>query len=149
MNQKRKTIIYSGDIYRDSRGEVKFVNDFDFRGVKRFYQIENTSTDIIRAFHGHKKEGKFVYVTLGSILFCAVYIVDFKKPCKKAVVQKYILTHKKPQVIYVPPHFANGFRALEENTKVIFYSTASLRDSKKDDYRIPYDYWGVNIWQKF
>lgn len=144
-----KTITYSGDIYTDSRGKIRFVNGFNFKGVKRFYQIENANTDIVRAFHGHKKEEKFVYVALGSIIFCAVYIADFKKPSKKTVVQRYILTHKKPQVIYVPPHFANGFRALEKKTKVIFYSTASLEDSKKDDYRIPYDYWGTNIWQKF
>jgi len=149
MTKKRKTIIYSGDIYTDYRGQVRFINDFDFKGVKRFYQIENANTNIIRAFHGHKKEAKYVYVSLGSILLCAAYVNDFENPSKKANVEKHILTDKNPQVIYIPPHFANGFKALETNTKVIFYSTRSLKASKVDDYRIPYDYWGVDIWQKF
>lgn len=149
MNRKRDTITYSGDIYTDSRGQIGFVNDFNFKGVKRFYQIENVNTDIIRAFHGHKKEAKYVYVAVGSILLCAVYIDNFKNPSKKTPIQRYILTDKKPQVIYIPPHFANGFRALETGTKVIFYSTSSLKASKVDDYRFPYDYWGANIWQKF
>lgn len=149
MAQQKKTIIYSGNIRTDARGQVGFVNDFDFKDVKRFYQIENTNTDIIRAFHGHKIETKYVYVVSGSILFCAAYIDNFKSPSKNAIVERHILTGKNPQVIYIPPHFANGFKTLETNTKVIFYSTSSLEDSKADDYRIPYDYWGTDIWQKF
>lgn len=148
MAQQKKTIIYSGNIHSDIRGQVKFVNDFSFKGVKRFYQIENANTDIIRAFHGHKIEAKYVYVVSGSILFCAVHIANFKSPSKKAIVERHILTGKNPQVIYIPPCFANGFKTLETNTKVIFYSTSSLEDSKADDYRIPYDYWGTDIWQK-
>ena len=145
----KKTITYPGNIYTDARGQVGFVNDFNFKEVKRFYQIENANTDIIRAFHGHKKEAKYVYVALGSILLYTVYVDNFKNPSKKAVVEKHILTDKNPQVIYIPPHFANGFKALEKDTKVIYYSTRSLKASKADDYRIPYDYWGIDIWHKF
>ena len=145
----KKTIIFSGNIHSDTRGQVRFVNDFSFKGIKRFYQIENALNNPIRAFHGHEIEAKYVYVVSGSILLCVAYIDNFKNPSKKTPIQRCILTDKKPQVIYIPPHFANGFKALEPNTKVIFYSTSSLEDSKQDDYRIPYDYWGVNIWQKF
>jgi len=145
----KKTITYPGNIYTDARGQVGFVNDFNFKEVKRFYQIENTPNSPIRAFHGHKKEAKYVYVTLGSILLYAVYVDNFDNPSKKAVIEKHILTDKNPQVIYIPPHFANGFKTLETNTRVIFYATSSLEDSKTDDYRIPYDYWGTDIWQKF
>lgn len=144
----RKTIIYSGNIHTDIRGQVRFVNEFNFKKVKRFYQIENTPSNPIRAFHGHKKEAKYVYVVSGSILLCAVYIDSFKNPSKNAIVERHILTDKNPQVIYIPPKFANGFKVLEPNTRVIFYSTSSLEDSKADDYRFPHDYWGTNIWQK-
>ena len=37
-----------------------FVNDFNFENVKRFYQVENHRQGFIRAWHGHKKEGKYI-----------------------------------------------------------------------------------------
>ncbi len=149
MNLQIKTITYTGDTHTDDRGQVKFVNDFNFKGIKRFYQIENANTDIIRAFHGHKTEAKYVYVASGTILLCAAYIDNFDNPSKNIIIQKHILSSKKPQVVYIPPHFVNGFKALKPNTKVIFYSTRSLKESEEDDFRIPYDYWGAALWQKF
>lgn len=149
MYQQKKTTIYSGNIHSDARGQVRFVNDFNFKGVKRFYQIENSPNNPIRAFHGHKKEAKYVYVASGSILLCSVYVDNFENPSKKASIERHILTDKNPQIVYIPPHFVNGIKTLEEDTRVIFYSTSSLEDSIADDYRIPYDYWGTDIWQKF
>lgn len=145
MNNKLS--IMTGDIAVDDRGLVRFVNDFDFRGVKRFYQIENLSTDIVRAFHGHAKEGKYAYVVSGSIILCAVYIDNFKKPSKKNKVERFILSSKKPKIVFIPPHYANGFKALESDTKVIFFSTSTLEESKNDDYRYAFDYWGKEIWR--
>jgi len=58
--------ILNGGIFVDDRGPIRFVNDFDFKNVKRFYQVENHERGFIRAWHGHKKEGKYVYVARGS-----------------------------------------------------------------------------------
>ena len=33
--------LIAGNIGIDDRGEVGFVNDFDFAGVKRFYTVRN------------------------------------------------------------------------------------------------------------
>ena len=60
--------IIGGGVVVDDRGSVSFVNEFDFGGVKRFYQVENHRSGFIRAWHGHKHEGKYVYVTQGSAL---------------------------------------------------------------------------------
>lgn len=138
---------YRGDLAVDDRGVVRFVNDFDFKKVKRFYQIENFSRDTIRAFHGHKKEGKYVYVTEGSIILCAVKIDNFQKPLNSLKVERHILSAKKPQIIYIPPMYANGFKSLEEKTKVLFFSTRTLDESLGDDYRFPADYFGMKIWE--
>lgn len=138
---------YQGDLAVDDRGLVRFVNDFNFKGVKRFYQVENVNLNVIRAFHGHMKEGKYVFVASGSIILCAVYLDDPKSPSKENRVERFVLSTKKPQVLFIPSRYANGFRALEENTKVIFFSTSTLEDSKKDDCRYPYDYWGKDIWK--
>ena len=121
----------------DERGTVKFVNDFDFKKVKRFYQVENHARGYIRAWHGHKTEDKYVYVVQGSAL---VGVVDLKTE----EIQKFVLSAKKPRVLWVPANSANGFMSLEENTKVIFFSSHTFEESKKDDLRFPYDKW--NIW---
>lgn len=130
--------LISGDMIVDERGTVKFVNDFDFKNVKRFYQVENHARGYIRAWHGHKTEDKYVYVVSGSAL---VGVVDLKTE----EIQKFILSAKKPRVLWVPANSANGFMSLEENTKVIFFSSHTLEESKKDDLRFPYDKW--NIWK--
>ena len=61
-----KVKIFSGGLAADSRGLVSFVNNFHFKKVKRFYQIQNSSSSPVRAFHGHMKETKCFYVVNGS-----------------------------------------------------------------------------------
>lgn len=130
----------------DRRGRISFVNDFSFKRVKRFYQVENASTRTIRAFHGHMKEAKYAYVSSGSIILAAVFLDNPATPSKNSRMHRMILSGKKPTVAYIPPGFANGFRALEKRTTVLFFSTASLKESLADDYRYPYDYWGKDVW---
>ena len=40
----------------------------------------------------------------------------------------------------------NTFKNLEENTKIIFYSTSTLEESMGDDIRFEYDKW--DIWKE-
>jgi len=129
--------LVSGDLVVDERGTVRFVNDFDFKNIKRFYQIENNSKGFIRAWHGHKKEDKYIYVSSGSALVGVVNL-DTEE------VEKFVLSAKKPRILWVPQNSANGFMSLEENTSIIFFSSCTLEESKKDDFRFPYDKW--NIW---
>lgn len=146
-NNSSNLTVINGDLFVDDRGVLRFVNDFDFSSVKRFYQVENVGLDVIRAFHGHQKEGKYVYVARGSVIFCAVKLDNLENPSKFVPVERFILSDKKPQIIYVPPMHANGFRALEKDTQVIFFSTSTLEESRGDDYRFPVDYWGDHIWR--
>lgn len=146
-NLSEKPYLIEGGFHIDDRGQVSFVNDFDFKSVKRFYIIENFSNNTIRAFHGHLKETKYAFVVSGSAIFAVVKIDDPMKPDKGNKPDRFILSSRKPTILYIPPGYAHGFRVLEENTKIIFFSTVSLEESKKDDYRIPYDYWGKEIWE--
>ena len=129
--------LISGDLVVDDRGTLKFVNDFDFKNVKRFYEVENHRRGFIRAWHGHKNEDLYVYVVQGSAL---VGVVDLKTE----EIQKFILSDKKPRILWVPANSANGFMNLEEGTKIIFFASNTLEEAKKDDIRFPYDKW--NIW---
>jgi dTDP-4-dehydrorhamnose 3,5-epimerase len=129
----------NGGIAVDDRGLLRFVNEFDFKGVKRFYQVENHRQGFIRAWHGHKIEGKYVYVTSGSALI-GVVNMDTNE------VTKYVLSARQPKVLYIPPNHYNGFKNLEDNTSIIFFSTTTLEESKGDDIRKPFDEW--NIWDE-
>ena len=114
--------VLDGGLAVDDRGTVSFVNDFDFRAVKRFYKIENFSRDVIRAFHGHLKEGKFVYVATGTIILAAVPIDNVTAPSTAARVSRFVLSGRKPSIVFIPPGYANGFRTLEDNSQILFFS---------------------------
>ncbi len=139
--------VIEGGCAVDDRGMLTFANNFTFRGVKRFYSVLNFSTETIRAWHGHQKEGKYVLVSEGSAIVAAVKMTDTKKPSKKQAVERFVLSARKPMIFWIPPGYANGFRALEPHTRIFFFSTASLEESKGDDYRFPHDYFGDNVWR--
>lgn len=145
MNSKIKVI--PGDTSIDQRGAVSFVNGFNFKNVKRFYQIENFSLNTVRAFHGHLKEAKYVYPVTGSIILAVAPINNPSSPSKKIKLFKTVLSSRDPKIVYIPPRYANGFKSLENGTKVIFFSTSTLKESLNDDYRYPSDYWGKEIWE--
>lgn len=134
----KESFLINGGVAIDDRGSLRFVNDFNFEGVKRFYQVENHSVGFIRAWHGHHKEGKYVYVVKGSALVGAVSLEsEDSKP------QRFILSSQSPKMLFIPPGHANGFMTLEENTIVQFFSTSSLQDSLGDDVRFPYNKWDI------
>lgn len=133
----------------DDRGCLKFINDFNFDGVKRFYQVQNHSKNFIRAWHGHIKEAKYVYVVKGAILIGAVPMPtnSFSDELGQYInsePKKFILSSDKPSILYIPPNHANGFMTLTDDAVVQFFSTSTLEESKGDDIRFPYDKW--NIW---
>jgi dTDP-4-dehydrorhamnose 3,5-epimerase len=145
--RKQNLRIIEGNIHIDDRGSLYFANEFNFLGVKRFYQILNFSKSTIRAFHGHLEEAKYFYISKGSAIVAVVKLDDVKSPSKDLEVKRYILSDKKPQILFIPPKYANGFRALENDTRIIIFSTSTLEESESDDFRFPADYWGNEIWE--
>ena len=142
-----KPTVIEGGFAVDDRGTLSFANDFHFSGVKRFYVVENFSKDTVRAFHGHMKEHKYVFVVSGSAIVATVALDDPKKPSKKNPVSRFVLSARKPTILSVPAGYANGFKALEEGTKIMFFSSASIEETRGDDYRFPSDYWGAGVWE--
>jgi len=132
--------VINGGIAVDDRGSLRFVNDFDFAGVKRFYQVQNHRKGFIRAWHGHKKEAKYVYVAKGTALIGAVPIEG------EETVTKFILSDKSPKVLFIPAGYYNGAMTLEDDTIIQYFSTTTLEESKGDDIRLSYDAW--DIWQE-
>lgn len=151
------TKMFNGGVSADDRGTVRFVNDFDFKDVKRFYHVTNHRQGFIRAWHGHKLEGKYVYAVKGTFLIGVVPLVPVKDtPAEeppifdtRAVPTKYILSDHKPSVLWIPPMYANGFKSLTDDGHLIFFSTSTLEQSKGDDIRWGYDAFGYGkFWEE-
>lgn len=137
--------LIKGGISIDDRGEVGFVNDFTFENVKRFYTLFNHKKGFVRAWHGHKNESKYFHVVSGTALICAVKIDNWAKPSKKLAIQHFVLSAKSPAALFVPKGFANGFMSLDDECKIIVFSTSTLEESLNDDYRFDARYW--NPWE--
>ena len=146
VNLPEEPNLIPGGMAVDDRGQLTFANAFSFERVRRFYMVENFSTEVIRAFHGHFREEKYVFVVSGSAIVAAVHLDDPQKPNPHVKPSRFVLSARQPRVLHIPAGYANGFRPLEPDTKIIFFSTAALEESAKDDYRFPHDYWGADLW---
>jgi len=137
--------LIAGDLAVDDRGSLSFVNDFSFDGVRRFYVVQNHRAGFVRAWHGHRHEAKYVGALSGSAIVAAVEIDDWANPSKDLRVYRYVLSAEKPGLLHIPPGFVNGFMTLTSDAKLIFFSTATVAESRQDDVRFDAYYW--NPWR--
>jgi dTDP-4-dehydrorhamnose 3,5-epimerase len=135
--------LIEGGLAVDDRGQLSFVNDFSFAGVRRFYLVSNHVTGFVRAWHAHRNEAKFVFVSNGAAVIGAVQIDDWEKPSRTAQVHRFVLSAKKPAILYIPAGYANGFKSLTGDTAIMFFSTASMEEAKNDDVRYDPRYWDI------
>ena len=117
--------LIEGGLVIDDRGSLSFINDFNFRGVKRFYIVTNHRTGFVRAWHAHRFEAKYITVVQGAAMVAAVAINNFKRPAKNTEIHRYVLSVQKPAVLYIPPGYANGFMSLTDDAKLVFFSTST------------------------
>lgn len=142
MNEEPKLI--KGGIAVDDRGSVSFVNDFSFENVKRSYMIRNHQQGFIRAWHGHRNEGKYFTIVKGSALICGVCVDDWEKPSKELKIHRFVMSETSPAVLYLPPGYANGAMSLTQDAQILVYSTSTLQESLNDDIRFESRFW--NPW---
>ena len=133
--------LIKGNSFTDNRGTIRFVNDFHFEGITRFYTITHPDTSVTRAWQGHKIESKYFFVTKGKFLVCWVTIDNWENPAMDLKVNKQILSADDPQILIVPAGNANGFKALELDSTLLVFSDMNLEDSSGDLYRYGSDYW--------
>ena len=137
--------IINGNRIFDNRGSVQFNNDLKFNKIKRFYLVHNYSKNFVRAWHGHLKEEKYITCTKGTFQISAVKIDNVKSPSKKNKVFNFIINENDNKFVYLPKCYANGSMSFEDNSKLLIFSTSSLKESLKDDYRYEPKFW--NPWK--
>ncbi len=134
---------FAGGVAKDKRGIVTFNNNIILKNIKRFYTVQNKTKNFVRAWHGHKIEAKYIICISGKAKICAVKINNYNIPSKKNKPYKFELDGKKPDIIYIPPGYANGSKSLTKNMKLLILSTSTLNKSIKDDFRYPASYWRI------
>jgi len=166
MEIKKKN--QEGGLFVDDRGVIRFINDFP-PDIRRMYQVENLRAGMIRAFHGHKKEEKYVWVPRGivevkiisfdMVLDSPTYshqeglaehhnkLLAWKKDNEKCMTS-FVLSSFKPSLLHISAGYYNGFKTLTDDAVIQFYSTYTLEESKEDDFRLPWDHFGKEIWEE-
>jgi dTDP-4-dehydrorhamnose 3,5-epimerase len=138
MNEVRHI---KGDVFTDERGVLQYVNDFDFTGVKRFYQIIHPDASVVRAWQGHQVEHKWFFVGQGSFLIAWVKIDDWDTPSKTLKAEYSVLSAQSPQVISIPPGYANGIKALEPGSVLTVFSNLTVDQSSNDRWSFDPSLW--------
>ena len=138
-----KPKLFEGGVSVDKRGSVSFNNNLLLTKIKRFYIVKNNKKNFVRAWHGHKVEAKYILCIGGRSKISAVKIKNFKKPSKKSKVFSWVLDSKAPNVVYIPPGYANGSKSISKDMKLIIFSTSTLEQSLKDDFRFSAKFWKI------
>lgn len=138
--------LIDGGIFTDDRGSLQFVNDFDMSVIKRMYFTTHPFTDTIRAWQGHKIEKRWFFCVKGSFKVKLVKIDDWNNPSEECELFEFQLLESKPQVLYIPNGYANGFKAIEKNSKLMILSNYGLNEIEDDHYRYDNTKWAN--WKK-
>jgi dTDP-4-dehydrorhamnose 3,5-epimerase len=133
--------IMRGGTFSDERGFMRYVNDFNFEDVKRFYLIKHPDTSVVRAWQGHQFEKKYFYPVTGRFVVAWVKIDDFENPSKDLKPEYYILSADHSEIVSVPKGYANGLKALEPGSEIMVLSDMDLEQSVNEKIRYPSDWW--------
>ncbi len=122
-------ILFEPQVFEDERGY--FMESFRSDQFKEFglpidFQQDNHSKSakgVIRGMHFQwdKPQGKLIRVTRGS---AQVVEVDLRKKSPYfGQYKSFIISEHNKHILWVPPGFANGFVALEDNTEMQYKCT--------------------------
>lgn len=136
----------------DDRGYTTYFNNFNPTelGIKRLYIVENFDTEVVRAWHAHWYENKWVTCISGAAIIGIAEIygnITHGHDPRGMSCTKYVLTAESPKFIFLPAGQANGAKALTNDTKLLYFSDKTLEESIGDDYRISYDF-SPQFWKR-
>ena len=130
--------------FKDNRGYFKeLIRENVINKKFPFLVMSFSKKNVIRGLHIQRinSQGKFISVLKGKIFDV---VIDLRKNSKTfGRVYKCILSEKNNTSIYIPPGFAHGFQALE-NENYIVYSCTKYRN-KKSETTIKFDDKELNI----
>lgn len=138
--QEQPNIIKGGD-FKDSRGSMRFFNEFTFDDVRRFYFIKHSDISVVRAWQGHQYEKKYFYPISGSFVVAWVKVDDFENPADNLIAEYHILSAQNNEIVSVPKGYANGLKALEPNSELMIFSDMNIEESVNENIRFQSNKW--------
>ena len=142
----REPFLIKGGIFGDERGKLRFVNDFSLEGIKRFYTITQSPENGPRAWQGHKTETKIFHCLKGAFAVRLVKIENWNKPGDNPEIKSFDLSESESEVLVIPGGYANGIKALEQNSQLLIFSEKTIEEAKGDEQRFETQKW-IN-WEK-
>lgn len=134
-----KPSLIKGGKFQDERGIVKFNNNFNALGIKRVYTIENNSTDLVRAWQGHKIEQRWFSAVVGSFKIILIRIDNWENPSKNLPSFEFILHSHELDILHIPGGYVSSIRSLEVNSKLLLFADYQLGEIQ-DEYRFALNY---------
>ena len=131
--------IITGNSHTDTRGTLYYNNDFDASEIKRVYVIENATTDIIRAWQGHKIEQRWFSAIKGSFKIGLMKIDNWENPAKNLDMLTFMVNADTLEVLHVPQGYVSSIQSLEEDSKLLVMADYLLGEIN-DEYRCDMDY---------
>ena len=136
--------LIQGGSYRDDRGSLDFVNDFDLSPIKRIYFTTNQNNSVFRGWQGHKIEKRWFFCVKGSFRIDLVKVDNWENPSENLEIISYTLSDVDPEVLYVPNGYVNGFVSLQEGSKLMLMSDYKLGSLADDEVRFELNKWKTN-----
>ena len=141
MNLKsnfKDLLMYQNKSFKDNRGYFKeLIRENIINKKFPFLVMSFSKKNVIRGLHIQttNPQGKFISVLKGKIFDVSI---DLRKNSKTfGKVFKCLLSEKNNKSIFIPPGFAHGFQALE-NENYVVYSCTKYRN-KKSETTIKFD----------
>jgi len=135
--------LIKGGYAQDTRGKVIYVNDFDMKDVRRFYQISNSEINYERGWQGHKIEQRWFHAIKGIFKIKLIAFEEHKRSdyidCKV-----FILSEKEPAILHIPPGYVSNIKAETEENLLGVYSDFTL-GSIDDEIRYDLGYFNKTI----
>lgn len=138
---RTKPKLLEGGIFSDERGQLSFVNDFNASEIKRFYMIAHPNTSVVRAWQAHQFQKRWFYCTQGAFDVRLVALSENTQQGELPYVERVVLSVQKSEILEIPEGYAHGFRALQENSKLLVFSNFGLDEFADDMIRFPSDQW--------
>ena len=136
-----KPELIKGIAYSDSRGKIFHINNFDLSPIKRMYIIENVNTSLFRGWKGHFIENRWFYCQIGEIEIQVIPIESFQ--INKQQIEKFNLTDKDLNVLFVPKGFATMIKQNKSKSRIVAMSDYFLGECEDDNLR-----WSPNFFKK-
>ena len=145
MPALKKSKIIEGKFHKDERGILCYFNEFDLTPIKRFYKIESSNGQIIRAWRGHKREQKWFHVISGSFKIVLVQPDDWITPSDDLSYTEFNLNEGDRSVLHIPGGYASGIQATKPSSQLLIFSDFSVEESLNDNFEFDASKWYVWI----